>query len=410
MTGMASVILISTDGTDVSVSTTREFNYRVYGQGWMPKVGTVEENFEILAADAGSPTPRASSYVAVNDLTDLDSPVNAILRDNYVAVWAPYEPVEAGDVRVSPTGLIITRTTDGTTRGAYDATEAGTWSASAGGGGGTGVIPDEYIVEAELTAALEGYVSDDDLATALAGYAPVGHNHDAAYVSDDELATALATYATTASVTSAVNTASTADRARANHTGTQASSTLSDLTETVQDIVAAFISPGTGLTKTYDDAGNLLTLTATSGGGTTDPEVVRDTIGSALVAGTGVNIVLNDAGDTITISSTAVLPTRTISTGTGLSGGGDLSANRTISITFGTTAGTAVEGNDSRLSNSRTPTAHATSHASGGSDPVTPAAIGAVASTSILTDVVITQAAYDALATKVSTTRYNIVG
>lgn len=39
----------------------------------------------------------------------------------------------------------------------------------------------------------------------------------------------------------------------------------------------------------------------------------------------------------------------TISAGTGLSGGGDLSANRTISANFGTTAGTIAEGNDSRI-------------------------------------------------------------
>jgi len=44
----------------------------------------------------------------------------------------------------------------------------------------------------------------------------------------------------------------------------------------------------------------------------------------------------------------------------------------------GTTAGTVAAGDDSRLSNPRTPTAHAASHAAGGSDPVTPDAIGAL--------------------------------
>jgi hypothetical protein len=71
---------------------------------------------------------------------------------------------------------------------------------------------------------------------------------------------------------------------------------------------------------------------------------------------------------------------RTISAGTGLTGGGDLSANRTISANFGTTAGTIAQGNDSRLSNARTPTAHAASHATGSTDPITPAAIGAATS------------------------------
>ena len=73
--------------------------------------------------------------------------------------------------------------------------------------------------------------------------------------------------------------------------------------------------------------------------------------------------------------------TRTVSVGTGLTGGGDLSANRTISISsistsqitglggaavlgVGTTAGTVAAGDDSRLSNARTPTSHASTHAS----------------------------------------------
>jgi hypothetical protein len=71
----------------------------------------------------------------------------------------------------------------------------------------------------------------------------------------------------------------------------------------------------------------------------------------------------------------------TISAGTGLTGGGDLSANRTLTVTYGAAAGTAAQGNDSRLSDARTPLAHAASHASGSSDPVTPAAIGAVSTT-----------------------------
>lgn len=39
-------------------------------------------------------------------------------------------------------------------------------------------------------------------------------------------------------------------------------------------------------------------------------------------------------------------------------------------VTFGTTAGTACEGNDSRLSDARTPDDHAASHASGGTDTI----------------------------------------
>lgn len=51
----------------------------------------------------------------------------------------------------------------------------------------------------------------------------------------------------------------------------------------------------------------------------------------------------------------AVPNTRTITAGTGLTGGGTLSANRTLSVVFGTAAGEVCQGNDSRLSDERTP-------------------------------------------------------
>ena len=71
----------------------------------------------------------------------------------------------------------------------------------------------------------------------------------------------------------------------------------------------------------------------------------------------------------------------TITVGTGMTGGGDLSANRTIGLTFGTTSGTVADGADSRFTNARTPTAHAASHATGQSDPITLSAIGAASTT-----------------------------
>jgi len=63
------------------------------------------------------------------------------------------------------------------------------------------------------------------------------------------------------------------------------------------------------------------------------------------------------AGDLAGTASTPTVPglankaatSTTISAGTGLTGGGDLSANRTISANFGTGAGTVAQGNDSRI-------------------------------------------------------------
>ncbi len=49
-----------------------------------------------------------------------------------------------------------------------------------------------------------------------------------------------------------------------------------------------------------------------------------------------------------------------------------------ITPNFGTAAGTIAQGNDSRLSDARTPLTHASTHAASGSDPLTPASIGAL--------------------------------
>lgn len=59
-----------------------------------------------------------------------------------------------------------------------------------------------------------------------------------------------------------------------------------------------------------------------------------------------------------------------IKAGTGLTGGGTLEATRTLAVSYGNTAGTACQGNDARLSNARTPAAHAASHKRGGPDPL----------------------------------------
>jgi len=56
-----------------------------------------------------------------------------------------------------------------------------------------------------------------------------------------------------------------------------------------------------------------------------------------------------------------------VGTGLGVTSG-------TVSVSYGTTSGTACVGNDSRLSDARTATAHASSHASGGSDAISVAA------------------------------------
>lgn len=84
--------------------------------------------------------------------------------------------------------------------------------------------------------------------------------------------------------------------ARANHTGTQTASTISDLTEAVQDIAGALIVAGANVTVTYDDAANTLTL-AVSG----LTEAVQDIVGALGFGGSGLSATYDDAGNTLVL-------------------------------------------------------------------------------------------------------------
>ncbi|AWT34502.1 hypothetical protein DM785_02285 [Deinococcus actinosclerus] len=95
--------------------------------------------------------------------------------------------------------------------------------------------------------------------------------------------------------------------------------------EEIQDVVAALIQAGAGVTKTYDDAGNVLTLSASGGtgsGGVTSvagrtgavtlttadlpdlTEVVQDTVAALIQAGAGVTKTYDDAAGTLTLTVT----------------------------------------------------------------------------------------------------------
>jgi len=60
---------------------------------------------------------------------------------------------------------------------------------------------------------------------------------------------------------------------------------------------------------------------------------------------------LSDLGSAATARTNLAVPpsARQIIAGTGLTGGGDLTADRTLTVTYGTSAGSAVQGNDSRI-------------------------------------------------------------
>jgi len=98
---------------------------------------------------------------------------------------------------------------------------------------------------------------------------------------------------------------------------------------------------------------------------------------------------------------------RKVSAGTGLTGGGDLTADRTLAVDFGTGAGKVTQGNDPRLSDTRTPTDDSVTTAKIVDGNVTMAKLGTGKVTGsvngVLTSLTVwtgTQAQYDAIGTK----------
>jgi len=179
-------------------------------------------------------------------------------------------------------------------------------------------------------------------------------------------------------------------------THTHTSAQVIDFAEAAQDAVAALLAGASGVSLTYDDAANTLTITGGGTGGL-DAEAVRDAIGVALIGSGLVTVTVNDALDTITISTTATANStdallRDRSTHTGVQGiatvaglqdaldskgtsdfdgaygsltgapalGTAAATDATAYATAaqGAVADTAVQGDDPRLSDSRTPTAH----------------------------------------------------
>lgn len=119
--------------------------------------------------------------------------------------------------------------------------------------------------------------------------------------------------------------------------------------------------PGVNATGNQSTTGNAATATTLQTGRTINGTTFN---GSANITtaswGTARAFTIGDASKSINGASNiawtlaeigAAAAIRTITAGTGLTGGGDLTANRTIAVNFGTAAGTVAQGNDSRIVN-----------------------------------------------------------
>ena len=153
---------------------------------------------------------------------------------------------------------------------------------------------------------------------------------------------------------------------------------------------------------------------------------------SALIAGSNVTIsggTSDGAGGHLLTSPLTINATG--GGGTYYAGTGLTLTSTTFAVAFGATSSTVCVGNDSRLSDARTPTAHAASHHTGGTDALTAADVGAdpagaaaaitlaglggvptsttVAGHALTSNVTITAADVGAIATTVLTTRGDLL-
>ncbi len=144
----------------------------------------------------------------------------------------------------------------------------GVWATPAGGGG----TSDHSLL---TNLAADDHTQYFNTTRGDARYSQLGHLHTGTY---QPLAVVLTN--TTASFTTAqetklagIATGATANSSdatllnRANHTGTQTASTISDFSEAVDDRVGSLLVAGSNVTLTYNDAANTLTIASTGGGG-----------------------------------------------------------------------------------------------------------------------------------------------
>lgn len=136
--------------------------------------------------------------------------------------------------------------------------------------------------------------------------------------------------ATQAELDAALTANSTADRARANHTGTQLSTTISDFTEAAQDAVGAILTDSATVDFTYNDAANTITATVLDSptvSGQTATQIMNSTIAAIVDGSPGTLDTLNEIaaalGDDPNFATTIVnnINTRVKSFSANLTGG-----------------------------------------------------------------------------------------
>lgn len=198
---------------------------------------------------------------------------------------------------------------------------------------GAPLTPDQAAALAARVTALEATPLDAEAVRDAIGVALIGTGLISVAVDD-------AADTITISTTATANATDAALRDRATHTGAQAISTVTGL-QAALDGKAPSVHTHTAAQVSDSTTTGRALVTAT------DAAAARGTLGLGTAATTAATAYATAAQGAK--ADTAVQPARTVTAGTGLTGGGDLSADRTLTVAYGTTATTATVGNDSRV-------------------------------------------------------------
>jgi len=236
---------------------------------------------------------RAQNAISVND-TSTGIFLNSLTKSGgAISFSAPSDNTIRSTViaNVNGTGLAYNNTT-----GNLDITPVSIISA-------TGVTTDN-LTEGSTNL----YATNTNIRAALSGGTGITYNSTSGVISITNSGVTAASYGSATAIPTFTVNAQGQLTAAADVNIAIPASQVTDFSEAVDDRVNALTVAGTGITKVYDDANGTLTLS------TTDADIVHDNL-SGFVA--------NEHIDHSAVS---------IATGTGLQGGGDITATRTLSI------------------------------------------------------------------------------